>query len=124
MSVAESLRIGEPELRRQGLESRHSVSKLVGAKHPGLKRPCAKLGHLAIQIIRELGQRRALGCRESEGAVSGCLRKLGKANTQPVKRGREAKAALGFIGLVLGLDSLLLLDDGLFRRRALERRAG
>jgi hypothetical protein len=52
MSVAASLRIGEPELRQQGLESRHSVSKLVGAKHPELKRPCAKLGHLAIQIIR------------------------------------------------------------------------
>jgi hypothetical protein len=49
------------------------------------------------------------------------LRKLGKANTQPVKRGREAKAALGFIGLVLGLDLLLLLDDGLFRRRAHSR---
>ena len=49
------------------------------------------------------------------------MRKLGKANTQPVKRGRETKAALGFIGLVLGLDLLLLLDDGLFRRRAPSR---
>ena len=36
MSVAASLRIGEPELRQQGLESRRNISKLVGVKHPGL----------------------------------------------------------------------------------------
>jgi hypothetical protein len=44
-----------------------------------------------------------------------------KLTRNQLSGGREAKAALGFIGPVLGLDLLLLLDDGLFRRRAHSR---